>query len=391
MPAPAISPTVVASAKKLQSFLSSITPLSTLYLDLEGKDLGRHGTLDIITALVRPGRKIGLVDVQTLGEAAFTTANEAGVTLKHILEDRNVPKYLWDVRSDADALWAHHRVRLAGVTDVQLLENAARRCNRALRCSKARLSGLSNAIKYDLNLPQELLGPWLQDKQDIAALFDASDNVFSHRPLGDKIARYCAGDVVHLPALRGRYVGGLNARWLERVQVESARRIDEACSPNYELESEEKKFSPWRSGKTGTPAARPIARFENGCAMAPCLGDASAPTLILQLLDKVLQRTSIKLDKDLQRIAIEVRTEMRSEIKSSESRVEAGTPNIRLEADTRSLQSRHMTATNDRLLTTVREKTVWVFAGGRENSVDGGAAAPGKRRPYASQTTASVL
>ncbi|EJT68752.1 hypothetical protein GGTG_13682 [Gaeumannomyces tritici R3-111a-1] len=228
-------------------------PAPTTTVDLEGRNLSRNGTLDILTALVRPTKKTSLIDVHTLGDAAFTTANGAGRTLKGILEDPDVPKYFWDVRNDANALWSHHRVRLAGVTDVQLLENAARRGN------KTRLWGLSAAVERHLNPPQELLSPWLQNKKEIAGLMRAGEDVFSCRPLTDRIVWYCAGDVAHLPALRGLYAGRLNARRLERVRVESVRRVDEACGPDYEPQSEDKTFGPWGSRKTRPSAARPIA------------------------------------------------------------------------------------------------------------------------------------
>ncbi|EJT76901.1 hypothetical protein GGTG_06815 [Gaeumannomyces tritici R3-111a-1] len=151
MPAP--TTTVVASVEKLRVFLSSISHRSTLYLDLEGRNLSRNGTFDILTALVRPTKKTSLIDVHTLADTAFTTANGADRTLKGILGDPDVPKYFWGVRNDADALWSHHRVRLAGVTDVQLLENATRRAN------KTRLWGLNMAVKRHLKPRQEVLGP----------------------------------------------------------------------------------------------------------------------------------------------------------------------------------------------------------------------------------------
>ncbi|KAL8366256.1 hypothetical protein RB595_004838 [Gaeumannomyces hyphopodioides] len=173
-------------------------------IDLEGRNLSRNGTLDILTALVRPAKKPSLIDVHTLGDAAFTTANGAGRTLKGTLEDPDVPKYFWDVRNDADALWSHHRVRLAGVTDVQLLENATRWAN------KTRLWGPNMVVKRHLKPRQEVLNPWLQTKKDVGALMDADKDVFSRRPLATRVVRYCANDVKWLPGLRGLYIRHIN-------------------------------------------------------------------------------------------------------------------------------------------------------------------------------------
>lgn len=69
---------------------------------------------------------MGLIDVLALGKEAFATASNNGKTLKSILEDPNIPKCAWDVRNDADALWALYDVGLASVIDIQLLENASR-------------------------------------------------------------------------------------------------------------------------------------------------------------------------------------------------------------------------------------------------------------------------
>jgi exonuclease 3'-5' domain-containing protein 1 len=68
---------------------------------------------------------VRLIDVFILRKLAFTTASNNGKTLKSILEDPDVPKCAWDVRNDADALWALYHIGLAGVTDIQLLENAS--------------------------------------------------------------------------------------------------------------------------------------------------------------------------------------------------------------------------------------------------------------------------
>ncbi|KAK3947812.1 hypothetical protein QBC32DRAFT_223364, partial [Pseudoneurospora amorphoporcata] len=89
-------------------FLSSIPPSSTFYLDLEGKSLTRNGTLSLLTVLVLPTQAISNVDVQTLGDSAFTTPGIGGNTLKAILEDHHTFKYFWDVRNNADAAetWA---------------------------------------------------------------------------------------------------------------------------------------------------------------------------------------------------------------------------------------------------------------------------------------------
>ncbi|KFA76992.1 hypothetical protein S40288_10256 [Stachybotrys chartarum IBT 40288] len=234
------APNLISSLPDLLIFLSSIPPSSTLYLDLEGKNLGRNGTLTIMTVLVHPKRVTSLIDVQTLGKTAFTTPNADRKALKAILEDPLTPKCLWDVRNDADALWAHYEVRLAGVTDVQLLENASRVGD------KTYLHGLNACVQKDLKLKYMEVNRWIKIKKEVQALM--ANDIFSRRPLDAKTMQYCVNDVVYLPALQDTYTKRIDNKWMERAMDESARRMVDACGLAYKPQSEMKKFGPWGSG-----------------------------------------------------------------------------------------------------------------------------------------------
>jgi exonuclease 3'-5' domain-containing protein 1 len=106
------------------------TPFSpTMYLDLEGINLCRHGSISVLTLLIdtgTPTRHVYLIDVHTLGARAFNTTGTKLKTLKDILQDEKIPKVFFDVRNDSDALFAHLGIALKGVEDVQLMENATR-------------------------------------------------------------------------------------------------------------------------------------------------------------------------------------------------------------------------------------------------------------------------
>ncbi|KAJ9139510.1 3-5 exonuclease [Coniochaeta hoffmannii] len=234
------SPIFITSVQDLPVFLSSITQSSTLYLDLEGKNLSRNGTLSIITVLVQPAGTTNLIDIQTLGDTAFATATTGGKTLKSILEDPLLPKYVWDVRNDADALWAHHRVKLAGVTDVQLLENGSRPGD------KTYLRGLGTCVEKDLKLNFMEVHRWVKTKKEVQALM--GEDIFSRRPLDVRTMQYCANDVLHLPALRELYAGRINSVWMQKAMEESGRRVADACCPTYEPQYEGKKLGPWGWG-----------------------------------------------------------------------------------------------------------------------------------------------
>ena len=66
-----------------------------------------------------------LIVVLVPGKQAFTTTSNNGKTLESILKYAGIPKCTWDVRKDADTLWALYQVGLAGVTDIKL-GNASR-------------------------------------------------------------------------------------------------------------------------------------------------------------------------------------------------------------------------------------------------------------------------
>ncbi|KAG9228183.1 ribonuclease H-like domain-containing protein [Amylocarpus encephaloides] len=240
-PIPSISnPALIYSVAELEAFLSTIPPSSTLYLDLEGNNICRHGTISIITILIHPQRIVRLIDVLVLGDSAFTIASNSGTTLKSLFEDPEIPKCLWDVRNDADALWALYQVGLAGVTDIQLLENASR-CG-----DKKYLRGLAKSIQCDLDLGFAVSQRWYRTKKDIGRLMDA--NVFATRPMDDKTIEYCANDVLHLPELHVIFLERIEDDWLAKAKKESECRLARAHSPRYWPSSPWKARGPWGSG-----------------------------------------------------------------------------------------------------------------------------------------------
>jgi exonuclease 3'-5' domain-containing protein 1 len=226
---------------ELEAFLSSIPPSSTLYLDLEGNSLSRYGTISIITILIHPQRVVRLIDILVLGKLAFTTASDNGKTLKSIFEDADIPKCVWDVRNDADALWALYGVGLAGVIDIQLLENASRAGD------KTYIRGLDKSVQFDLKakLGFMKINRWIQTKKKVQSLMPA--NIFASRPMDATTVQYCANDVIHLPDLHALYLTRIQGDWLAMAMTESARRVAEAHSPGYNPQSPTKKLGPWGS------------------------------------------------------------------------------------------------------------------------------------------------
>jgi exonuclease 3'-5' domain-containing protein 1 len=232
--------TLIGTVSELRKFLSVLSNSSALYLDIEGWNLSRHGTVSIITILAHPSNQARLIDVSALGDLAFSTASEDGTTLQSILEDRSFCKYIWDVRNDANALWFHYGVSLGGITDLQLLENASRSDD------KTHVRGLDKCVQNDLKLGSMKTSRWVRTKQDIKKLM--CTDVFSIRPLEPKTIEYCQNDIIHLPALREMYEARIKPEWLNKSKEESEHRATQARSPEYDPQSEGKKFGPWGSG-----------------------------------------------------------------------------------------------------------------------------------------------
>lgn len=144
---PVLLPKWVAAARAVVVATAPPVPYSpTLYIDLEGVDLCREGSLSILTLMIDTGiptRRVYLFDVHLLGAQAFNTAGVKQKTLKDILQDDKIPKVFFDVRNDSDALFAHFGVALQGVEDVQLMESATRRTTG----SRKFLSGLASVLR----------------------------------------------------------------------------------------------------------------------------------------------------------------------------------------------------------------------------------------------------
>ena len=89
-----------------------------------------------------------------------------------------------------------------------------------------------------------------------------SYEVFNARPLPQVLIEYCVGDVEFLPLLSTIYQSRLDSPWLERVRIETEKRLEESRSPSYQPHGKQKSLGPkkWRyppkegkkSGSTAT-------------------------------------------------------------------------------------------------------------------------------------------
>ncbi|KAI9813026.1 MAG: hypothetical protein M1832_006417 [Thelocarpon impressellum] len=215
-----------------------------LYLDLEGVNLCRHGTVSLLEILVAPANHVYLVDVHALGERCFTTPGPDGTTtLKSVLEAADVPKVFFDVRNDSDALFAHFGVALKGVVDVQLLELAARKSNK--RC----VHGLAKCIERDGTMAQGDKEAFKAIKDCGKELFDpqrgGSYEVFNARPLPETVRAYCVQDVAFLPQLRALYEARLSPAWGAKVREATLARVAASHAAGYVPKGRHMALGPW--------------------------------------------------------------------------------------------------------------------------------------------------
>ncbi|KAH6714540.1 exonuclease [Leptodontidium sp. MPI-SDFR-AT-0119] len=195
--------THAAMAFLVEALAKLPTSPPSLYLDLEGVALSRHGSVSILQVHVSPKDRTFLIDIHSLGETAFSTTGTSGQTLKGILESNIIPKVYFDVRNDSDALFSHYGIKLACVHDLQLMELATRSFSR--RC----VNGLTKYIKRDINLSLSERKVWKETKEKGLDLFaperGGNYEVFNVRPLHEDVLSYCIQDVHFMPKLWRHY------------------------------------------------------------------------------------------------------------------------------------------------------------------------------------------
>ncbi|KAK0612665.1 ribonuclease H-like domain-containing protein [Bombardia bombarda] len=217
------------------------TPPS-LYMDLEGINLSRHGSISILQVFVLPSRQTYLVDIHTLGDKAFSTQGANGRTLREILESDATPKVFFDIRNDSDALYSHFHIKLAGIQDLQLMELATRTFSRKF------VNGLAKCIERDSPLSTDERVAWKAVKEKGAKLFaperGGTYQVFNERPLSEEIRLYCAQDVQFLPRLWSHYDAKLTKTWETRVREVSNDRVTLSQSSDYNGKGQHMALAP---------------------------------------------------------------------------------------------------------------------------------------------------
>ena len=270
---------VVDSATTLVSLLDNLISLAvdppSLYLDLEGVKLGRHGSISIISVYIAPIKKIYLIDIHRLGKTAFSTTNSSATSLKTILESPTIPKVIFDIRNDSDALFSLFQISVNGIQDLQLMELATR------KGSKDFVAGLAKCIENESPISAAAKEEWQRTKEGTNRLFNPKKGgryeIFNDRPMKPEIIQYCARDVALLPGLYNVYNAKLSgeAFWQAQVRKATKDRIKLSQSPGYDEQAKSKKIrGPWNRGFIEREKANkkkkkqvPAAKFQLGCQL----------------------------------------------------------------------------------------------------------------------------
>ncbi|KAF2009010.1 hypothetical protein BU24DRAFT_455931 [Aaosphaeria arxii CBS 175.79] len=245
---PTLDTGMVDTPTKISTPIDSLFDLPTnppsIYVDIEGIDLCRHGSVSILQLYVLPTDTTHLIDVHTLKSLAFTTpSTTSGQTLKHVFESAAIPKAFFDIRNDSDALYALFGINVAGIHDIQLMENASRSFNR--RC----VNGLSKCIERDCPMTLSERRTWLATKEVGVKAFapekGGSYQVFNERPLRKEIRDYCMQDVKFLPRLWKLYDQKMGQAWKGKVAHATVERIKLSQSAGFNGKGRHMALGPW--------------------------------------------------------------------------------------------------------------------------------------------------
>ncbi|KAK6357785.1 hypothetical protein TWF718_002091 [Orbilia javanica] len=223
-----------------------ITSIPSIYIDLKGANLCRHGSISLLQLFISTIPHTYILDVHTLGQSAFTTPSliDPLTTFKTILEEPSIPIVCYDIRSYNDALYHLYSVSISNVVDLQLYEVATRTGPRTL------LNGLSRTTKIYSNLPLQEAQKWEQSKQRGAQLLNPKKGgnfeVFNDRPLPKEILDYCLQDVRQLPWLWQYFnqkLEKMDQRWKALIETETQARIA-LCREEYVAEGRQRALAP---------------------------------------------------------------------------------------------------------------------------------------------------
>jgi len=217
---------LVDTLEACQQAVAKLSEENEVVIDIEGVELSRKGEVCLIQMCGASGM-VSLFDICAMGEEAFGPGG-----LRSLLESENVTKLFFDVRSDSDALYHLHGVKVRAAYDIQILWHV-----RFQHPEEPYLQGLMKVLDKYLEqshvLSDDAAKVLEQVKQRGLSLFAPEHGgryeVWKERPLCPDLLEYATADVNWLLEMR-RFWAPKDlpmADELNRfVTAESARRLE---------------------------------------------------------------------------------------------------------------------------------------------------------------------
>lgn len=258
--------TVVNTAFLLRKMLDNLSQAfnsrtPALFLHGDGRDLSRSGSLTVLGLhLNTPNQSHSyIIHVHFLEDRAFSTLSTNGkYTLRAILENPAIPKCFFDVRMDADALYAQFDITLAGIIDIQLMELSSRAKRNG--GSDGRLHSLESCFDSAHGLDTAEADRFSAIRTRGKTLWNpalgGNFDVFETRPLHRDILTYCQANVQAMPRLFEGFNSRLGGKmeltekddyYASRVLKASKDRVMMAKRPSHPKSS----MGPWNDWNGG--------------------------------------------------------------------------------------------------------------------------------------------
>jgi exonuclease 3'-5' domain-containing protein 1 len=171
-----------------------------LFVDTEGENgLGKDFKLNAITIKMASKDQRWLLDAQAFGTELFSLRCDTGKkrTLGEIIESDKIPKVLFDVRADSNAIHGHYNVHLGGVIDLQVMEMVSRGTRPSYR------HGLDKCIWEipDHSFPSGAKEAWVRRKAAGKKICKGPQGfgAFNQRTYPRALEEYAINDVELLP------------------------------------------------------------------------------------------------------------------------------------------------------------------------------------------------
>ena len=190
-----------------------------LFLDLEGIQLGKTGTICLLQSYYGKD-KVDILDIWTDPEPL-----REGGGMRRMLEDPEWTKYMFDPRGDAANLYSSFGIRMKNVICLQLAEVAF---DRSMGYQRRFVNGLCKVLDRVMTIHESHQSKQIKERGRRYFCPDLGGDyqVFCQRPLPDALVEYCELDVAFLPRLKEKFYDPLPDNRKEWVKTKSQERAE---------------------------------------------------------------------------------------------------------------------------------------------------------------------